>query len=229
GDKLNILCVYAPTTEGVQERKDFFQKVKTFYETHRDVPKPQVMAGDFNNIEDAIDRLPVGEQPDSSIADLDGLKQDLNLMMVDGWRATYPETRDYTFYRTLNERAILSRLDRIYTTEELWTMSRDWRIMETGISTDHKMVSVQLATMNSPVVGPGRPIFPIFLLKEKKLKQKMKERGMRAIRDLQKLEAGEPRTETFNPQTILHAMKSDMMKDARKREKETVPKLLAKI
>lgn len=54
------------------------------------VPRLYVMAGNFNNIEDEIDCLPVGEPPDSSIEDLDTLKRTLGLSLVDGWRETYP-------------------------------------------------------------------------------------------------------------------------------------------
>ncbi|TBU34079.1 Endonuclease/exonuclease/phosphatase, partial [Dichomitus squalens] len=229
GDTLTILCIYAPTTEGINERKRFFQAVRDFYETHPRVPKPHVMAGDFNNIEDGIDRLPMGEEPDSSVEDLDELKQELGLMLVDGWRTTYPTEKEYTFHRTSNGRAVFSRLDRIYIRETLLAEARNWKIAETGISTDHKMVSVQLATTNTPVVGPGRPKFPLCMLKDKTLKRTMKERGLKAIKELDRLEAGEPRTESFNPQTILASMKSDMMKAARKRERETIPKLLAAI
>ena len=33
------------------------------------------MTGDFNNIEDAMDRLPMSEPPDASVIDLDSLER----------------------------------------------------------------------------------------------------------------------------------------------------------
>ena len=77
------------------------------------------MAGDFNNIEDDIDRLPVGEHPDSSIENLDALKRALGMMVVDGWRATHPTEREYTFSWIADGQATNSRLDRFYTTIEM--------------------------------------------------------------------------------------------------------------
>ncbi|KAI1781991.1 Endonuclease/exonuclease/phosphatase [Ganoderma leucocontextum] len=227
GDTLNILCIYAPTTGTVDERKQFFKDVQEYYETHQAVPKPHLMAGDFNNVEDAIDRLPIGEPPDSSIEDLDALKQALGLMLVDGWRETYPMDREYTFHRVADGRATLSRLDRIYIKESMRRDARDWKITESA--SEEPLVSVQLTTANSPSAGPGRPVFPLCLMKDKVLKKEMKKRGLEAIKDLDSLDAGTARTENFNAQVVLHKMKSDMMAMARKRERETIPKLLAEI
>lgn len=47
----------AATSDGVAERCSFYREVLAFYNTHPAVPRPHLMAGDFNNIEDAIDRL----------------------------------------------------------------------------------------------------------------------------------------------------------------------------
>ena len=90
-------------------------------------------------------------------------------------------------------------------------------------------MSVQITTPNSPKAGPGRPVFPLCLLKDKTLKKEIKKRGIAATRDLDLLEAGTPQIENFNAQTILYHMKSDIMKMGRKCEKNTIPKLLAEI
>ncbi|KAI0717538.1 hypothetical protein C8T65DRAFT_737871 [Cerioporus squamosus] len=112
---------------------------------------PHLMAGDFNNIEDNLDRLPVGDGPDQSIVALDELKSGLGLMLADGWRVTYPHLRKYTFHRGSGRNAVFSRLDRIYVTPTVFN------------------VSVQLTADNAPVMGPGRPLFLLQLLKDKNL------------------------------------------------------------
>ena len=60
-EELQLLCIYAPSSSDA-ERKHFFEKVRTCYIANSSTPKPHIMAGDFNNVEDAIDRLPVGIQ-----------------------------------------------------------------------------------------------------------------------------------------------------------------------
>ncbi len=229
GDTKHILCIYAPTSDGTAERKRFFLNVCEFYETHPDCPKPHIMAGDFNNIEDALDRLPVSEGPDGSMPALDDLKMSLGLMLADGWRVTNPAKREYTFHRGSGEGATFSRLDRFYLTPEVFANARDWSICEAGVRTDHSLIMVQITPENAPTLGQGRPLFPVQLLKDKNLTKKIKQRGIDAIRELEICEAGGGRTEETNPQTILWKFKTDVMRLGRNREKQVVPKLLAEI
>lgn len=93
GDKeLTILNVYAPnsTTENAQ----FWEDLKT--ELEKDgAKKPDIMVGDFNITEDAIDRLPCRKDKAAPINTLEDLKASLGL--VDGWRTTFPDTKAYTY------------------------------------------------------------------------------------------------------------------------------------
>ncbi len=229
GDDRTVLCIYAPTTNGVNERKHFFHEVRRYYETHPDCPRPHLMAGDFNNIEDSLDRLPIGEGPDPSIVALDDLKCGLGMMLADGWRVTYPNTREYTFHRGTGRDAVFSRLDRIYVTPKVFDGAREWRVCESGVKTDHCLVLVQLTSENAPVVGPGRPLFPLRLIKDKKLTRLVKARGVEAVQELDALEMSGVRSEEANAQKILHRFKTDIMKIARAREREVIPRLLAEI
>ncbi len=229
GNRRNILCIYAPTSAGITERSRFFEEIRTFYEARPSLPKPHLVAGDFNNIEDSIDRLPINESPDRSVIALDELKISLGLMVADGWRATYPTTREYSFHRGSGREATFSRLDRIYVTPGVFDSAREWKISESGVKTDHSLISVQLTEAQAPEIGPGRPVFPISLLKDKPLTRHIKAIGLEAISALNRLSQHNQRTETENPQTILHNFKLNMMREARKREREVVPKLLADI
>ncbi|TFK79928.1 DNase I-like protein [Polyporus arcularius HHB13444] len=229
GDTKNILCIYAPTSHGIAERKLFFEEVRKYYEAHKECQKPHLMAGDFNNVEDSIDRLPITEGPDQSVPALDDLKLSLGLMIADGWRVTYPNTREYSFHRGVGDEAVFSRLDRIYVTPEVFDNAREWRICEAGVRTDHSLVLVQLTPKNAPVVGKGRPTFPLQLIKDKKLAKMIKERGLIAMQELKALQESGTRNESANPQRILCEFKTAAMKLARVREKLIVPKLLADI
>ncbi|OSC96465.1 DNase I-like protein, partial [Trametes coccinea BRFM310] len=228
GDDLNLLCMYAPTADGVEERKRFFQNVKSYYASRPGLARPTLMAGDFNNTEDAIDRLPVSN-PDPSLSDLDELKTALGLMMTDGWRATHPTARAYTFHRGTGDSATCSRLDRIYVSSDAFARARDWQIKPPAFKTDHSLVTVQLSMADAPIVGKGRPSFSLHLIKDKKLSKELKVRGILAQKELEALEAGGSRSEGHNPQTILHNLKGDWLEMARARERETVPRLIQEI
>ncbi|EIW60975.1 DNase I-like protein, partial [Trametes versicolor FP-101664 SS1] len=226
GDELRVLCIYAPTSDGVAERQGFYQKVEEFYTENPDIPKPHLMAGDFNNTEEYLDRIPVAE-PDASLASLDNLKVSLGLMLADGWRMTHPNTRAYTFHRGTGANATCSRLDRIYTTCEIFDRAREWNILTPGVKTDHSLVSVQLTMESAPIVGKGRPSFALALLKDKKLAKQMKASGIEAIKKLGELEAKGIRNDENNAQIILYDLKTALLELARAREKEKIPKLLA--
>ncbi|TFK88717.1 hypothetical protein K466DRAFT_598410 [Polyporus arcularius HHB13444] len=214
---------------GAAERKRFFGQLKEYYESNPTCPKPHLMAGDFNNIEDTLDRLPTSRGNDQSVIALDELKISLGMMMADGWRLTNPNAREYTFHRGEGEEASFSRLDRMYVTPDTFKRAREWRICEAGVKTDHSLILVQLTPENATTVGEGRPIFPIRLMKDKKLTKGIKERGAEAIRELDALEVANERTEKLNPQKILYRFKKEAMKLARMREREIVPRLLAEI
>ncbi|KAH9886321.1 Endonuclease/exonuclease/phosphatase [Cubamyces lactineus] len=229
GEARHVLCIYAPTSEGAAERREFFEQVALFYELHPNIPKPHLMACDFNNVEDAIDRLPVAESMDSSVTTLDRLKMALGVMLVDGWRRTHPDERDYTFHRGTGDAATMARLDRIYVRPEVFDYARSWMITQPGVKSDHLLVSIQLSTPNEPEAGTGRPVFPLSLLKHKNLAKKMKARGLEAEAELSRVEAAGGRSEECNPQTILCKLKTDWMKMAREYERATIPKLLKEI
>ncbi|KAH9858721.1 Endonuclease/exonuclease/phosphatase, partial [Lenzites betulinus] len=229
GKTKRMLCVYAPTSAGSGERKDFFNQVTKFYEEHRDVKKPHLMAGDFNNIEDPIDRAPLAAgAADPSIDALDELKRTLGLSMVDGWRKTYPTSREYTFQRGSGRDATMSRLDRIYVDRETERWAREWKIEPVGVRTDHNLVSVLITTENAPEVGRGRPIFPLNLLGNKALAKQMKERAGEAVVELEEIRRN-GRTEARNAQITLKCLKKDWLEMAREMERKTVPKLLQEI
>ncbi len=157
-EELRLLCIYAPAANDA-ERKTFFDEVKEYYVAHPDLPRPHLMAGDFNNAEDVLDRIPAHENPEASVENLDALKSYLGLMLVNGWRATFPTTKTFTFQRV----TALSRLDRIYLTEDLFRTARAWHTAEAEVRTDHSLVCVDLVQEKAPEMGRGRPVFPALI------------------------------------------------------------------
>ncbi|KAI0710986.1 Endonuclease/exonuclease/phosphatase, partial [Earliella scabrosa] len=228
GEVRKLLCIYAPTSLGVQERCDFYKKLTEYYESHP-AARPDLMAGDFNNIEDAADRLPVREPPDASVEELDTMKTAAGLMFLDGWRATHPTDRDYTFHTKNGGNPICSRLDRIYVTRTLFQLAYGWSISESGIRTDHRMVTVSLTSQHATMTGKGRPVFPMSVVKNQSLAKRMKSKGLAAIEEIKRLVDTGQRSEEHNPQTVFQQLKRDWMEMARAKEKQVIPKLLAEI
>ncbi|KAI9069008.1 hypothetical protein FKP32DRAFT_1560573 [Trametes sanguinea] len=214
----HILCIYAPTSDGLAERKLFFQNVKHFYDSHPEVPRPHLMAGDFNDVEDMIDRLLMSQAPDSSIEDLDDLKLSLGLMITDGWHMTHHYKREYTFLRGSGQAATMSCLDRMYVPQGTSEFARCWRIDEPGVHTDHKLVSVELTTPSTSAIGKGRQVFPLHLLKNKSLAKQMKKRGLQVMDDLESIQIHR-RTDARNAQVLLYELKRDWLVMARDKEK----------
>ncbi|KAJ6458145.1 hypothetical protein C8R47DRAFT_1246697, partial [Mycena vitilis] len=95
GSPLSILGVYAPNVPA--ENEGFWRSIQAWFVAHPRVRRPDVMGGDTNVVEDAMDRLPTKADAAASVAALDDLKTYLRLM--DGWRETYPTTLAYTYHQ----------------------------------------------------------------------------------------------------------------------------------
>ncbi|KAJ7798220.1 hypothetical protein B0H13DRAFT_1674109, partial [Mycena leptocephala] len=75
--------------------------------------RPDIMAGDTNIVEEAIDRLPCHTDPEPATTQPDLLLTALRL--TDGWRKTYPTTRAYIYSQIRHSGGgSHSRIDRIY-------------------------------------------------------------------------------------------------------------------
>ncbi|KAJ7133771.1 Endonuclease/exonuclease/phosphatase, partial [Mycena crocata] len=218
-EKITVLGVYAPND--AEENAEFWEKIEAYFDAHPNVPKPDIMGGDCNMVEDAIDRLPMHEDKSHQVDALDSLKNKFNFK--DGWRDTYPTLKAFTFHQIAT--GSQSRIDRMYVTPRILATAREWRIEIIGISTDHKMVSVQVASENAPNVGKGRWAIPQHIIKDKTLTQYIKDRGLDAK---SKLDTMGERTEEYNPQTIYTKFKREVLEMARHREKIAVPKIILK-
>lgn len=82
---LTILNVYAPNAHN--ENKKFWEDLESKW-IDMNLPFPDIMLGDFNLVEDAIDRLPSHVDPAGAAHALDSFRSSLQLQ--DGWRVTHP-------------------------------------------------------------------------------------------------------------------------------------------
>ena len=153
-DRLHVMNVYAPARN--EEKAAFWENLWSLIESDESL-RPDVILGDFNLVENPeIDRLNNrrGADPPAARKALSDLVAELDL--TDGWRRRHPRKRGYTFTGKGQ-----SRLDRIYTREEIYPWCTDWGIEHPGFKTDHKMVHVQVTSENMPYIGKGRWAVPI--------------------------------------------------------------------
>ncbi|KAJ7161824.1 Endonuclease/exonuclease/phosphatase [Mycena crocata] len=219
GEMVTFLAIYAPNNP--DENRNFWLKIEEWFADNPRAPKPNILAGDFNLVEDAIDRLPMHDDNQAAVDALDELLTSFGL--YDGWRETFPTTKAFTFHQNIVNGS-QSRIDRIYISENMFVTAREWKIEAVGIPTDHKMVSVQIAHESAPNIGKKRWSMPKNLFKDKILTKAIKESGIAALDKISNLTG--PRSTENNAQTIWASFKIEITQVAKAREKTIVPRII---
>lgn len=208
---LRVLNVYGPNAHA--SNAEFWNTIWT-----AGVGRTDLLLGDFNVVEDGLDRIPARTDPGRAT---DALRELITEMRVlDGWRKQNPSEKAYTYMQ--KGTGAQSRLDRIYISASLQADAVEWTLKESGVPTDHKMAILALANRREPFMGKGRWSMPTHLLTDEKTEAVMRELGRKLILGIE--EMGE-RTEARNPQTLYRDFKNELTSVVRNRAKEKVPKL----
>ena len=217
---LKILNIYAPND--TKNNENFWARLN---EILMDRPhlKPDIMLGDFNLVEDSLDRLPCHQDNANAVASLGELKSNTDL--VDGWRRTHPDKREYTHTHTPNTSQ--GRIDRIYMRNALLATATEWAIGSTTIQTDHWLVSVKASIPEAPNIGKGRWQIPTYILEDANTIEEINRMGKKALEDVKANRYR--RTATANPQTIFTKFKCNVTELCRKKAKKTHPTILNKV
>ena len=215
---ITLLNVYTPNNN--RENEEFWSALHEMRSDGR-LAQPDVLLGDFNLVEDALDRLPVRSDPPGPQNTLRELLTDLQLH--DGWRITEPDTRDYTFPQRMSETR--SRLDRIYLSSELLSQSYDWSIESTGVPTDHRLTCTRMTTTAAPYIGKARWTMPPALLADQNFLTEAARLGTKAVGEAIECSEAQSRSDMNNPQMILKRYKAAVKTLARNIQKRKVPKL----
>ncbi|KAJ8489849.1 hypothetical protein ONZ51_g2681 [Trametes cubensis] len=209
--KLRLVNIYTPND--AKSSTEFWEELH-----NQRVGKVDILLGDFNLVEDPIDRYPAKDDRPEPV---EALKRLTNKWKIkDGWRGTHENEVAYTYQHTNGTSQ--SRLDRIYATRSTRKNAGDWNHEEPGIATDHRLAYVEIADRNEPYVGRGRWTMPTHLLRDDKMKQTMLKL---AVQFTQEIEAQPARTNERNPQTAYEAFKRRLTTEARNRAKEKVPRM----
>ena len=223
-EEIVLLNIYAPNDR--KTHPAFWETIDTKRRS-KGLRRPDMMLGDFNVTEEPIDRTPAHLDDVDAIAALRNLRQCLAL--EDTWCHAYPHERAFTYCAQNNERAIKSRLDRIYTSKEAAPVMFEWKISQTSVLTDHWMVSAKYAPSQAPYIGNGRWTMQIPELENDSLIKRLVERGMTLQGQLNDPTINQAPRGGENPQTLWSSFKNDIVKITKKQCAESRGKLAKKI
>ena len=215
-DKLTIMNIYVPVKN--PEKTGFWEELLEKLEND-EAPNPDIILGDFNLVENPeIDRMTNrgGADPLTARKAMSNLVTHLNL--TDGWRRRHPKKRGFTYVGNGQ-----SRLDRIYTKEDIYPWCENWRIEHPSLKTDHNLVSVQITSENMPFIGKGRWAIPVNLLRNKQLKRETQKLAMQLQREVDQTETGN--LQTVNPQRALKTFKEKTIELYRTHQKTHQPRM----
>ncbi|KAF5334198.1 hypothetical protein D9611_014502 [Ephemerocybe angulata] len=221
--KLRILAVYAPSGND-EANKEFWEALEK--KLKKDKIKIDVLLGDLNMVDSGLDRLPARADPAAVVDSF--LSMTLSQHMHDGWRLANPSKLDYTFRTNPRDDGSTShsRIDRIYVKEELVERTDEWRIMVTGLRTDHFMVSAYITTDETPFVGKGRCTIPEFLTDYKDVRQAFMKTAKEACSAILELSRKpEERTDERNVQTLWKDLKEALLTTGQESAKTRSTKL----
>jgi hypothetical protein len=216
---LTVLNIYAPNNH--TESETFFKELKLKFEM-KAFPLPDLMMGDFNIVEDAVDCLPAHTDHEGATQALYDLRALLGLK--DGWRQYNGNDKGYTYLQKAN--MIHSRIDCIYATTKILKPSNEWNISTSPINTDHSLVSAKISNPGLPEQGNGRWQMLMFLLHNRDFQKEAKKLAKNLKNNIDNLKK---RMHLTNPQ-ILHKEFKTKIKDlAIRRAKQAVPKMEKRI
>ncbi|KAJ7701337.1 hypothetical protein B0H16DRAFT_1833433 [Mycena metata] len=204
-----MLAVYAPA-ESMTANRLFWEELYRIWMSEGNPPVPDMFLGDTNIVEEPIDRLPHRADDTGAVYAFTRFKRLLG--MKDGWRATNPDEKAYTYIHTTGDS--MSRIDRINVSEDCFRTCRDWDIQDMGDLTDHQMVSVEVSAPGAPYVGKGRYAIPLYLIKDKKFMEFAVNEGSKLEDSLE--------NQREDIQVLWKEYKENICTFARKRAKESV-------
>ena len=222
--RINVLAIYAPNAPA--ENADMWRSLKDKWNLS-EFPMPDILLGDFNIVETSLDRLPAHPDPRSTVNELEEFKSDLSLM--DGWRHNNPTARAFSYHQKSSGAS--SRIDRIYTTEAILENSREWKIENSGMETDHKIVSMQFSNPGAPFIGKGRWTMPLSLLKDREMITQIKKLGASTLRACELELQDQAQSQRLpNPgrtelQVLYKSFKKGLNEVIRQKARTTIPKL----
>jgi ribonuclease HI/exonuclease III len=221
--EIRVLNVYGHN-QTIDQREQWVT-IQRFWREN-DVPKPDFVVGDFNIVEDKLDRAPMNEvyENPATLEAFTNMRECLGV--EDAWRRTFPDSRMFTY---VSARHHMSRLDRIYSNPEHNACMFEWFSGRTTIRTDHDMVAAKFAPTDSPEMGMGRWTWPAAMLTNKTLMKYVEERAWQFQMEVKEWEDEEESERTKSADSILKDFKADIKSKAQEIARVAIPKMNNKI
>jgi len=130
-----IMNVYMPNRQK--------EKIKTINEIKEHIKKIEnpnnlIITGDFNFVTDALDRLPPHKDNNRISKNWTNITNEYKL--IDGWQKENKLERQFTYTQGKS----LARLDRIYTTKEIYDSTANWTIEENNSISDYQIITTTI-------------------------------------------------------------------------------------
>ena len=125
---INIINIYMPNNK--LHQKETLIELRQKMDNIQDINNKELLIiGDWNFVEDSIDRSPQHNDDHNVISEMTKLKTSFNLL--DGWRESNPDAWRFTWEGSsgCDRRKIFSRIDRIYTARNTWEPSNEYEIL----------------------------------------------------------------------------------------------------
>jgi len=217
-DTLHLMNVYAPND--LAQHTNFWAEVTACWSANH-LPHPHMMTGDFNLVEDPIDRAPARCDSVPAVTALRTCRQALGLQDI--WRQTFPDERSFSYISPHN---MMSRIDRIYAHTEIGRCLSDWIVETSEVPLDHRMTLVWFTPQDAPFIGKGHWSWPIGLLHDKPLNEKIHALGLELQERIRLLP---PNDRASNVQTVWQQFKDDIKKEASTAAKSQMSKISKRI
>jgi hypothetical protein len=178
-EKLTMTLVNVYSPNDLREKVAFYKTLLSILK-EKNLRDSIIMLGDFNFVEDSLDRLPEHRDDDEIVTAFNEIKSWLNL--VDAWRYQYDTERQYSYTHCHYESN--ARLDRIYCKEKSAKLMNKWCYEPIGELSDHKLVTCTLEFETEIYRGKGIWRLPLELLEEKTFIEKCEQMLRRADHDM---------------------------------------------
>ena len=146
-ENIKILAIYSPNE--LTQKVAFWKEIRELSKTEL---KPDLVIGDFNFVENPLDRFPVRKEENRLMKVFREVRT--NWQLEDGWRKANPKTIEFTFD---NKMGSYSRIDRIYIRSNHFERTNNWKIGSTLGLSDHNLVTFEWYSKEEPDTGPGYP------------------------------------------------------------------------
>ncbi|PPQ74327.1 hypothetical protein CVT24_000429 [Panaeolus cyanescens] len=217
--KLTILAIYAPNSDA--EQVTLWQDLReSFEDERRGLRKPDIMLGDFNLVENRIDRTSRRPDHGEAVRSLQSLTSDLHLF--DQWREDNPGIHEFTYLQKAT--GAQSRIDRIYVKHDIARHCCHWKNKHSGIESDHKLLTMKIDMPEMPFIGKGRWMIPPIALLHRPLIAEIKRLGETTLARLTEAQQTRAQDE-YPPQKAHAALKEKIIALARDHIRKSIPKI----